>query len=206
MGARGAYAKGKAKRAEVLDVAIAVVARDGYSSATVKNLADAVGLSQNGLLHYFGSKDALFVEILRHHDEVVAERIGHSAGLDYADSLVARLITAAEEEAASPGMLQLSMRLTGEATETNHVAHEYFRAHYEAIRGVIHDAIDHLKADGRMAADTDAEATCHLILAAWDGLRIQWMFDDSIDVPARLTHLLHALGISPSTKVARRGQ
>lgn len=64
MAARGPYAKGKAKRAEILDTALRVIAEQGYSGATVKQLADAVGLSQNGLLHYFGSKDNLFLEIL----------------------------------------------------------------------------------------------------------------------------------------------
>src|SRR6187402_3052279 len=93
MGTRGPYAKGKAKRAEILDVALEVIARDGYTSATVKHLADAVGLSQNGLLHYFGSKDALFLEILKHRDELVAVQVNPGAQ-NFADDLVERILLA----------------------------------------------------------------------------------------------------------------
>src|SRR4051812_19943354 len=97
MTARGPYAKGKAKRAEILDVALEVIADDGYSAATVKNLADAVGLSQNGLLHYFGSKDALFAEILRRRDELAAIEVDFERP-DFADDMVEALLGAVDAE------------------------------------------------------------------------------------------------------------
>ena len=60
--------------------------RDLYGplAQSVRELADAVGLSQAGLLHYFSSKEELFTAILRKRDEVdfatyVAEA-GRSAG------------------------------------------------------------------------------------------------------------------------------
>ena len=60
------------KRREILDAALEVVARNGYSRTSVRELADAVGLSQAGLLHYFDSKEHLFAEVLRHLVETVA--------------------------------------------------------------------------------------------------------------------------------------
>ena len=69
-GRRGSYAKGVAKREEILTRALDVIAREGYRGASIKELADAVGLSQAGLLHYFGSKEELFTEILRKRDEL----------------------------------------------------------------------------------------------------------------------------------------
>src|SRR6478609_2707182 len=133
MAARGLYAKGKAKRAEILDVALEVIARGGYSAATVKELADAVGLSQNGLLHYFGSKDALFAEILRRRDEVAQAEVEFESE-HFADTLVDRVLAAVDLELTSPGMAQLALRVTGEATEPGHVAHEYLRERYANIR------------------------------------------------------------------------
>ena len=70
MAQRGSYAKGVAKRTEILDTALDVVARNGFRGTSVKELADSVGLSQAGLLHYFDSKDELFTAILRRRDEV----------------------------------------------------------------------------------------------------------------------------------------
>src|SRR6478735_4816169 len=76
MARRGSYAKGVAKRDEILERALEVIAREGYHGASVKELADAVGLSQAGLLHYFDSKDELFTAILRKRDEVDSRRFG----------------------------------------------------------------------------------------------------------------------------------
>ncbi|HYP72739.1 MAG TPA: TetR family transcriptional regulator, partial [Microbacterium sp.] len=43
-GGRGAYAKGVAKREEILTRALQVIAREGYRGASVKEIAEAVGL------------------------------------------------------------------------------------------------------------------------------------------------------------------
>jgi len=195
MAARGPYAKGRAKRAEILDAAIEVIAREGYSNATVKNLAEAVGLSQNGLLHYFGSKDELFTEILRHQD-ARSEAQFNPPGRAFADELVDAVLYAAEDEVRSPGMAQLTMRVAGEATEVDHVAHEFFRLRFDAVRALVERAVEELRADGRIASDVDAAATASLIYAAWDGLRVQWMYDPTIDLRERMAYLLARLGFS----------
>lgn len=196
--ARGPYAKGKAKRAEILDVALDVIDREGYASATVKELADAVGLSQNGLLHYFGSKDALFAEILRRRDEVTAVQID-AEHQDFADDLVQRILLAVDDEATSPGFTQLSLRVTGEATEPGHVAHDFLHDRYENVRFVIRDAVTRLQTAGRLSSEIDPAVAASLVFAAWDGLRLQWMYDKSIDIRANLLYLLRALGIEQST-------
>jgi AcrR family transcriptional regulator len=200
MTTRGLYSKGKAKRAEILDVAVQVIARNGYSGATVKELADAVGLSQNGLLHYFGSKDALFAEILRRRDEIAAAEVEFESE-DFAETLVDRLLEAVDVELTSPGMAQLSLRVTGEATEPDHLAHEFLRERYANIRVVVEEAVRRFQDDGRVPRDVDAVAVAALVFASWDGLMTQWMYDNSIDVRGHLAYLLRALGISAMAAV-----
>ncbi|MGC5224981.1 TetR/AcrR family transcriptional regulator [Micromonospora sp. DT81.3] len=197
--ARGPYAKGKAKRAEILDVALEVIAREGYTGATVKELADAVGLSQNGLLHYFGSKDALFAEILRRRDEIAEIEIDFEEP-DFIDGLVDRILSAVDEETSSPGMEQLSLRVTGEATEPDHLAHDYVRDRYTGMRAVIRSGLTRLQSEGRLAAEIDPDITAALVFASWDGLRIQWMYDKSIDIHSHMAYLLTALGIDLSDR------
>ncbi|WP_372350407.1 TetR family transcriptional regulator [Streptomyces sp. KL116D] len=58
MAQRGSCAKGIAKREEILSTALDLVARVGYSRTTVREIAQAVGLSQTGLLHYFGARNS----------------------------------------------------------------------------------------------------------------------------------------------------
>jgi AcrR family transcriptional regulator len=194
--ARGPYAKGRAKRAEILDTALDVIAHDGYSGATVKQLADAVGLSQNGLLHYFGSKDALFAEILRRRDEVAAVEVEYGSAKIHED-LVGRILRAIDTEISYPGMAQLSQRVAGEASEPGHPTHEFIRERYAAQRQIVRDAIEELQSEGRIAADVDAHAVAALIFASWDGLFVQWMYDKTIDVRGHLTYLLRALQVEP---------
>ncbi|MBW1640849.1 TetR family transcriptional regulator, partial [Microbacterium resistens] len=111
MARRGAYAKGIAKREEILRAALAVVAREGYHGASVKELADEVGLSQAGLLHYFDSKDDLFVEILRARDELdAAERVGALQG--ELDELRAAYLDLVRHNAQVPGLVELFTRLS----------------------------------------------------------------------------------------------
>ena len=64
MAERGAYAKGVAKREEILAAALTIIGEQGFRRASVREIAEAVGLSPAGLLHYFGLKEQLFVAIL----------------------------------------------------------------------------------------------------------------------------------------------
>ena len=201
-GERGPYAKGIAKRAEILDAALGVIDREGYSAATVKRLGDEVGLSQNGLLRYFGSKDALFVEILRRRDEIAEGEVDFE-NEDFADTLAERLLEAVDVQVASPGMAQLALRVTGEATEPDHLAHEYLRARYASIRAVVENSISTLQNDGRLSRDIDAQAVAALVYASWDGLQTQWTYDNSIDVRGHMAYLLRALGIDGSAVTTR---
>ncbi len=53
-------------------------------------------------------------------------------------------------------------------------------------------------------ADLDAEVAASLLIAAADGLQIQWLLDpDSVDMGARLEQMLHALVGAATTGRAR---
>src|SRR5690606_34890934 len=100
MAARGAYRKGIEKREEILRLALEVLAREGYRGTTIRDVADAVGLSQTGLLHYFGSKDELLTAVLRRRDEIDSE---DEEGLSVAE----RLIRTLRHNATVPGLVML---------------------------------------------------------------------------------------------------
>lgn len=191
---RGSYAKGRAKRAEILDAAPIVIAREGYSGATVRQLAEEVSLSQNGLLHHFGSKDALFTEILRHEDERAAASLERDP-LSFSDVLVDRILMAIDDEDAAPGMPQLAVRLSAEATEPSHAAHTFFAQRYRAIREVVVAAVTEMKDRGDVAEDVDPVRVASLIYASWDGLRIQRMYDPATDVRSHMVYLVQRLGL-----------
>ena len=125
MARRGSYAKGIAKREEILRTALAVIAREGYHGASVKELAEAVGLSQAGLLHYFESKDELFVEILRTRDEIDLADHAEAAGADL-DDLRDGYLDIVRHNAQVPGLVELFTRLAADAADPEHPSRAFF--------------------------------------------------------------------------------
>ena len=65
---RGSYAKGVARRQEILDRAIEVYARRGSDRTSMRAIAKEVGVTHAALTHYFGSLEDLLVAVYREHE------------------------------------------------------------------------------------------------------------------------------------------
>ncbi|WP_432180680.1 TetR/AcrR family transcriptional regulator [Streptomyces sp. NBC_00063] len=195
MAPRGSYAKGIAKREEILTTALDIVARVGYSRATVRELAQAVGLSQTGLLHHFGTKEQLFVEILRRRDEVdqrVFDTLDDSGRVAPTD-LQRALTTLVRHNAEVPGLVQLYSRFSSEAAEPSHPAHAYFRDRYAEARASIATAVQQQQATGSLPADLNPDRLGIIMFALLDGLQAQWMYDSEIDMADQIGYFWEAL-------------
>jgi AcrR family transcriptional regulator len=53
------------RRGRLLDAAIEYVAEHGIADLSLRRLGQAIGTSHRMLIHYFGSKERLFIEIIR---------------------------------------------------------------------------------------------------------------------------------------------
>ena len=60
-------ARGRARRDQLLDVALELFAAKGYRGASLSEIAEKVGLSEAGLLHHFPTKVALLEATLEYH-------------------------------------------------------------------------------------------------------------------------------------------
>ncbi|TQS44712.1 TetR/AcrR family transcriptional regulator [Cryptosporangium phraense] len=65
----------------ILDLAASLFARYGYSQTSVQAVADAVGMSKAGLLHYFPSKDALRDAVVARSTALAEEVLAEVADL-----------------------------------------------------------------------------------------------------------------------------
>ncbi|MER5599224.1 TetR/AcrR family transcriptional regulator, partial [Streptomyces sp. NPDC002265] len=205
MARRGSYAKGIAKREEILDTALDIVARVGYSRATVRELAQAVGLSQTGLLHYFGTKEQLFVEILRRRDEVDRRLMEAPFGstADAPPDLGEVFTALVRHNAEVPGLTQLFSRFASEAAEPGHPAHDYFRDRYATARDVVAGLIRDRQAAGALPAGLAPDRLSGLVFALMDGLQTQWMYDPEIDMAGQLAYFWDLL--TPASTAAAAG-
>lgn len=218
---RGSYAKGIAKREEILSRALDVIAREGYAGASVKELAAEVGLSQAGLLHYFGSKEELFAAILRKRDEVdlaqfdaFAQDAGPSgasapssdgtadsgastapispAGLSF-DELRAGFLAVIRHNSAVPGLVQLFSRMAVDAADPAHPAHGFFLERGERLRETFRQALADAQAAGRVRPDVDPAMFARVVQAVADGLQLQWLLEADVDMPAAVDALFAVL-------------
>jgi hypothetical protein len=58
-----------ARRRDILDAAVEIFGSKGFTGGTLQDIADQVGMTHAGILHHFGSKDQLLIEVLQHRDE-----------------------------------------------------------------------------------------------------------------------------------------
>ena len=194
------YAKGVAKREEILTTALEVIARTGYRRTSVRELAAAVGLSQAGLLHYFASKEVLFAELLRKRDEVDE---ANTAGPGVA--AVDRLVDIVRHNAEVPGLVQLSAQFTVEASHPEHPAHDLVSARYERLRALFVEDIASRQRAGALPAHLDPAVAANLLIAAADGLQTQFLLDPSLDMAEHLAALLSLLGSAAPPRAGEQG-
>lgn len=183
MSSRGPYPKGLAQRERILEAALDTVAQHGLSRAWTKSVAAQVGLSHAGLMHYFASREELYQEVLRVREERDRK--------DFAEipQGVEGFLAVIEHNQHVPGLVQLYVEFSAEATHPSHPAHEYFAGRYADLREALHRDVTLAQANGEMAEDADPGVVSELLIAAADGLQVQWLLDDRVDMVGRLRGL-----------------
>jgi AcrR family transcriptional regulator len=179
---KGSYAKGLAKREEILATALDVFAERGYRRASLREIAEAVGLSQAGLLHHFSSKEELFAEVLRKRDEADMGSV-----VDERDPFQG-LVGAMRHNAEVPGLVHLYATISAEAADEGHPGHEYFVERYRFFIGQLAEYIASEQAAGRLDPSLDAREVARLVIAVADGMQVQWMLDETADMAASIEY------------------
>jgi AcrR family transcriptional regulator len=197
---RGPYAKGVARRRQIIESATAQFASRGVDGTSLRTLGDAIGVSHATLRHYFASRDELLVEVYRAHEEQGA-RGGDEAGGDEtgdggggavgAGGAVELMAASADRNRSIPGLVRLYATLTTDALQEHHpVPQEFIRERFAAVRERLAASIREGQAAGRIATDIDPVDAAALVIAASDGLQVQWLLaPDEVDVRRSLALL-----------------
>ncbi len=195
---RRSYPKGVRRRQQILDSVIAVLAQRGVDRASLRTVGEAIGVSHTALRHYFSSRDELLVEAYRTHEARGIED-ARGAGETRADnaagagrkSAAGLLIEAAERNRAIPGLVELYATLTTDALQEQHaLTREFVRNRFGSLRALLAARIEAGQRAGRIAPDIDPADAATLVIAASDGLQVQWLLDpDAVDVSRSLSLL-----------------
>lgn len=183
----GRYAKGIARRQEILDKAIGVFAKRGSQKTSLRAIAEEVGVTHAALSHYFGSLEELLVAVYRESERNPSIE-KHVPPVD--SSPAAAMQLAAEENRAIPGLVQLYSTLVAMALEDNHPAAQQFATErFARLRSDMAEQVRGLQASGHVRSDVEPDLVAALVIAASDGLQTQWLLDPAVDHEAALEML-----------------
>ncbi|MBP0458347.1 TetR/AcrR family transcriptional regulator [Streptomyces montanisoli] len=184
-----ARARSEERRAEILRATIEVIAERGYRGTTLGAVAERVGLTQQGLLHHFPTKEALLVAVLDERDQWDTGG-GARRGEGWRLELLASLV---DYNAMRPGIVQTFSALLGESVTEDHPAREFFTHRYGQVRA---DMAESLRDEfgERLPGGLTPEQAAPLLTAVMDGLQYQWLLDpEAVDMPVVFRHFLTLL-------------
>ncbi|GAB2843998.1 TetR/AcrR family transcriptional regulator [Actinocorallia aurea] len=200
---RGPYRKGIERRNQILDAALEIFAAQGDRGSSLQEIADRVGLSQAGVLHYFGSREELLLAVLERRDALDTE-----GGLDERSPGDA-VASTVRHNTDQPGLVKLFVALSAaSATDPAHHARPFFAERYRGLTEAVRHGLDTGQRSGAIRTDEDAEEMARLLLAVSDGLQLQWLLDPTTDMASLVetfNRMCRAIGGSAGSNGASEG-
>lgn len=187
MASRGPYAKSAAKREEILAAALGAVAQHGYRRTYISEIAERVGLTQAGLIYYFRTREQLYQEVIRARDE--HDRVTFADAPPGIEGFFA--VIAHNQQV--PGLVQLYAEFAAEAAHPDHPSHGFFLERYGYLRDALARDVEQAQVAGNLRRDLAPAEVADLLIAAADGLQVQWLLNRQVDMVARLRLLWTAL-------------
>jgi AcrR family transcriptional regulator len=188
---RGSYAKTLARRQQIVDAAVEVFSANGFHNGSLREVADRVGISQAGLLYHFCSKESLLQAMLAWRDCDARRHLGEPfpQGIE----LIRGMVTLAEHNQATPGLVELHVNLSAEGTAPDHPLHRYF--HDRAVTNLVslREAFACAFKTGELKPGVDCAGAARTLTALMDGLQKQWLLDRNTEMATELRRYLQSL-------------
>ncbi len=184
------------RRQQILEAATRLIGLHGYNGLTIQDLAQRCGLTNGGLLYYFGSKEQLLVAILEERDRSEAAIIhadleierAASGKANYTRSTVLQTFRAiVTRSVTQPELLRFHSVLRSEALNREHPAYAFFLRREVMVLGEFTKVLaGHVDVPARAARQ---------ILALIGGLEQQWLradmsFDLMVEFDEAITLIL----------------
>ncbi|WP_181801989.1 TetR/AcrR family transcriptional regulator [Streptomyces shenzhenensis] len=196
--ARGPYAKTPARRAEIVRAARDSFAEHGYAQASLRGIAERAGITHAGLLHHFRNKDELLAAVLAERDSEEWQQGADE--VDSPDQLGPYLAELIRHHQTAPELMRLWIELAAAASRPDHPAHAYFVGRYERGRAQFADGLPDKAARGRLREGVTPESAAVLFQAVLNGLQLQWVLDQSLDIVGPVTDFVQLLFEQENTR------
>lgn len=175
--------RGDDRRARILDEAVRFFAARGYRASGIAELADRLGMTHQGMLYYFGTKERLLLESVVERVHAERERFPSMMTTATFDSL----IEVVRFNARAAELIRLYTVLAAESLDVGDPLHGFFVERYQHMRDIAGGVLRRGQAAGEIRSDVDVERTATEMTAMVLGLEAQWLMDpDRIDLEALL--------------------
>ena len=182
---RGNAAATAARREGIIEAALATFGASGFNGSSLRQVAEAVGMTEAGVLHHFGTKANLLIEVLRVRDDASTQFI--PTDLSEPLEFVSGWINLMAYNVSQPGIVDLFTKLAAESSSADHPAYDYFRGRYEFVRSFNEKHFDALRREGHLRVTTDSRTLSITLISLADGLQLQWLHNPEIDICQELS-------------------
>ncbi len=192
------YAKGRARREAIVAVASQRFSQVGFRNASMVEIAAICGISRAGLLHHFPTKELLLEAVLeaRDTDDHARFRANGSQSEDPL-AILRGMVDLARHNRTVPGLIELFVMLSAEATTADHPAHDYFVKRNARIRAGTARALRRAAVAGHLKGGIDPDEFALELTALMDGLQVQWLYDPTIDMSSILAKRIESALTTP---------
>ena len=156
----------------------------GAAASTFDHVAREAGVSRGLLHYYFGSKEQLLVEVVRHDcDSRIQAMADRFAVAGDAEAIVDALVIGLEEFMGEPGSQAVVYELLSASRHSEEIRAELGEL-YRRWREFLAGALREKQAEGVVKLDADADSVASMLFALGDGFGIQVISDPDWDKEA----------------------
>ena len=170
----GPYKAADARRQAILEAAIQHFAQWGYFNSSIPKIAAHVGMTKAGLIHHFGSKEALLSAVLELREQRALRTFFSEDTADDPVRYFRQVAAQAAFNESEPGLTQMFSVLAAESSNPEHPAHDYFQQRYARIVDGSSHVLARMVSAGTLLPGTDVRQVASEILAVVDGFTVQW--------------------------------
>lgn len=169
------------KRSEIAQKAIALLARKGFQSTTIQDIADAAGLGKGTIYHYFKTKEEILI--------VISEELFNEMAKSFGAAL--QLIDEPQEKLSA--LIEEALHVSDDVENLYVVYTELwlmsFRGDHandfmiviknlnDAMKNLVAMAIEEGKKQNLWAKETDSDALATYLISSFDGVVFHYMMD-----------------------------
>jgi AcrR family transcriptional regulator len=170
------------KAQRIIEAMRASVGTRGAAGSTFDHVAREAGVSRGLLHYYFGTKEQLLVEVVRHDCEVrirgMDERIARATDVD---GIIAALVSGLEEFIqGEPGSQAVIYEMLSASRHSEEIQAELAEL-YRRWRAHLADALRAKEREGVVRLEADPEAVSSMLFSLGDGFGIQVISDPDWD-------------------------